>query len=112
MKGEFFQAASWKKWIFRIRRGHALAGIEQLQTLNALMKQRLDRYQPRSVMIWGVAGGNGLEHIDPQTTDRVVAVDVNQAYLAACKQRYAHLGEKFTAVRADLTKPCPELGAV
>ncbi len=91
--------------------GHmSLAGIEQLQTLNALMKQRLSRYQPRSVMIWGVAGGNGLEHIDPQTTDRVVGVDVNQDYLDACKQRHAHLGEQFTAVRADLSKPCPELG--
>jgi hypothetical protein len=64
--------------------GHmSLAGIEQLQTLNALMKQRLDRYKPRSVMIWGVAGGNGLEHINPQTADRVVGVDVNQAYLDA-----------------------------
>ncbi|NCB64490.1 MAG: DUF1565 domain-containing protein [Clostridia bacterium] len=42
--------------------------------------------------------------------DRVVGVDVNQDYLDACKQRHAHLGDKLATVRADLTKPCPELG--
>ena len=101
----------WEEVQLAAYEGHmSLAGIEQLQTLNALMKQRLERYQPRSVMIWGVAGGNGLEHIDPQTTDRVVGVDVNQDYLDACKQRHAHLGDKLATVRADLTKPCLELG--
>ncbi len=101
----------WEEVELSAYEGHmSLAGIEQLQTLNALMRQRLDRYRPRSVMIWGVAGGNGLEHIDPQTVDRVVGVDVNQDYLDACKKRHAHLGEQFTAARADLSKPCPELG--
>ena len=40
-----------------------LNSVRQLQAMNALMKSQLDTYPVSSVMILGVAGGNGLEHI-------------------------------------------------
>jgi SAM-dependent methyltransferase len=39
----------------------------------------------------GVAGGNGLERIDPAITKRVCGLDINSAYLDAVRQRYADL---------------------
>jgi hypothetical protein len=38
-----------------------------------------------------VAGGNGLEHVDGALTTRVVAIDVNQAYLDATRKRFPDL---------------------
>ena len=41
-----------------------LDSVMQLQTLNKMMKTQLSDYDVSTVMILGVAGGNGLEHID------------------------------------------------
>ncbi|MFZ2538641.1 MAG: methyltransferase type 11, partial [Oscillospiraceae bacterium] len=41
-----------------------LADIQQLQTLNQIMKQQIKQHQIKTIAILGIAGGNGLEHID------------------------------------------------
>jgi len=41
--------------------------------------------------VLGVAGGNGLEHVDSTLTTRVVGLDLNPAYLAATKARFLDL---------------------
>jgi SAM-dependent methyltransferase len=40
------------------------------------------------VAILGVAGGNGLEHIDLIATERVVGVDIHSEYLDAVRVRF------------------------
>ena len=35
---------------------------------------------PASVAILGIAGGNGLEHVDPSVTSRGVGLDLNPQY--------------------------------
>ena len=40
-----------------------LDSVLQLQALNEMMKGQLEDYPASKVMILGVAGGNGLEHI-------------------------------------------------
>ena len=46
--------------------GHmSAAGVEQLAPLADLFRQALTQTNPESVAILGIAGGNGLEHIDP-----------------------------------------------
>jgi len=42
-------------------------------------------------MVLGVAGGNGLEHIDPDKYQTVYGVDINDEYLHVVEKRYADL---------------------
>ena len=40
----------------------SLDSVNQLQTMNAIMKEQFSAYAADTAMILGVAGGNGLEH--------------------------------------------------
>ena len=65
--------------------------VNQLAPLADLFGEALARLRPRSVAVLGVAGGNGLEHVDSTLTTRVVGLDLNAAYLAATKARFPDL---------------------
>ena len=41
----------------------SLDSVKQLQAMNSIMKNQFDSYPVETVEIFGVAGGNGLEHI-------------------------------------------------
>lgn len=41
-----------------------LDSVMQLQSLNMMMKRQFNQYQIETVAVLGIAGGNGLEHID------------------------------------------------
>lgn len=41
-----------------------LDSVMQLQAMNEMMKGQFEAYPITNVMILGIAGGNGLEHID------------------------------------------------
>lgn len=69
-----------------------LDSVMQLQAMNGMMKEQLDAYPVSSVMILGIAGGNGLEHVRKDKIEKVYGVDVNSAYLAAATDRYPDLG--------------------
>lgn len=77
--------------------------VYQLQTLNQMMREQFSSYDAESVMILGVAGGNGLEHIDKGDFQSVYGVDINPDYLNECTRRYSALGDTFKAVCADLS---------
>jgi hypothetical protein len=79
-----------------------LESVYQLQALNEIMCGQFYRYPVSSAMVLGVAGGNGLEHIDPARTKRVYGVDVNAAYLDACAERFTELSGVFVPILADL----------
>lgn len=92
----------------------SLENVYQLQTMNQMMKEQFCEYNVNSVMILGVAGGNGLEHIDKETIHTVYGVDINRNYLNECVKRYSALGDTFKPVCADLSDsslelPCAEL---
>lgn len=63
--------------------------VRQLKALSDLFAEALQSCRPQSVAILGIAGGNGLEHIDPGLTRRIVGVDVNPLYLDAVRKRFA-----------------------
>ena len=65
--------------------------VQQLDVLSDLFAEALARCQPSSVAVLGIAGGNGLGHIDSAVTTRVVGLDLNPQYLEATKERYSHL---------------------
>ena len=65
-----------------------LDSVRQLQTMNEMMKGQLDSYHISSVMILGIAGGNGLEHIKRDKFEKVYGVDINPSYLEEVVHRY------------------------
>lgn len=82
----------------------SLDSVFQLQTLNEMMKEQFYYYPAKSVMILGIAGGNGLEHIDKEIIDKVYGVDINENYLNICTKRYPFLQDTLETIHADLTK--------
>jgi hypothetical protein len=62
--------------------------VGQLSLLNDLTKKYLDKIKPRTCIFLGIAGGNGLEHIDNAVTKKVIGIDVNQDYLDETYRRY------------------------
>jgi len=64
------------------------AAVAQYGPLADLFAAALELRRPRSVAIFGLAGGNGLERIDPNLTTRIVGVDLNPLYLEAARHRF------------------------
>ena len=87
----------------------SLDSVFQLQTLNEMMKEQFYTYPVKTVTVLGIAGGNGLEHIDKQLFDAIYGVDINETYLRACKERYSELQGILHTICADLTQEKREL---
>ncbi len=84
-----------------------LDSVRQLQGLNHLMRSQLNAFPASSVMVLGVAGGNGLEHIRDGQFEKVYGVDVNAAYLETAARRHPTLKGVLECLRVDLTEePC------
>lgn len=80
----------------------ALGSVMQLQALNEMTAAQLQGFPCESVMILGVAGGNGLEHIRKDRHKRVYGVDVNPDYLRQALLRYPELSEVLEGICLDL----------
>ncbi len=87
------------------------AEVQQLGALSDLFAEALAFRYPESVAILGIAGGNGLDHIDASVTKRVVGLDVNPRYLEAARQRYSRLSG-LELYCADLAKTVVHLPPV
>lgn len=68
-----------------------LNSVMQLQAMNEMMKSQFATYPVSSIMIFGIAGGNGLEHIQEDRFERIYGVDINSSYLKEVIQRYPKL---------------------
>ena len=68
-----------------------LDSVMQLQAMNEMMIGQFDTYSVSNIMILGIAGGNGLEHISKDKFERVYGVDVNSDYLNEVTRRYPDL---------------------
>jgi hypothetical protein len=62
--------------------------------------------------VLGAAGGNGLERVDPAIVHRVVALDFNPEFLAACSDRHAASFCEFEAISHDLSRGAPSMEPV
>src|SRR5579863_4594472 len=81
---------------------HQLVGQSAL--LNSLTKKYLDEIKPETVIFLGVAGGNGLEHIDNKMTKSVYGTDINPDYLNTTFQRYKHRIPSLQLLNLDITR--------
>jgi hypothetical protein len=71
--------------------------VDQSALLSQLFSATLARHRPRSLAVLGCAGGNGFDQIDPVTTERIFAIDINPAYTAEALTRYR---ERLPGLRA------------
>jgi ubiquinone/menaquinone biosynthesis C-methylase UbiE len=78
--------------------------VGQHRVLNRILEEVLTSVRPHSALVLGCSTGNGLEHVDPHVTSRVVAIDINSAYLA-------RLAERFPDPRFTLDVRCADLAA-
>jgi hypothetical protein len=80
-------------------------GVGQLQLLHEVFGRQLADTPARRLGVLGVAGGNGLDLVDLETTDAVVGYDINPDYLASCEARYRPLlGDRLRLVQASLDR--------
>ena len=79
-----------------------LNSVKQLQTMNEMMKGQLDNDVVSSAMILGIAGGNGLEHVDKKKYTKVYGIDINKEYLTAAKNRYPELSGTLECLLIDV----------
>jgi predicted TPR repeat methyltransferase len=77
-------------------------GVDQLGPLSALFQEVVLAAQPDRLLLIGCATGNGLEHVDPSVTRRIVGVDVNLQYLGIARQRFFHLGPRLELYNTDI----------
>lgn len=85
-----------------------LDSVQQLQTMNTMMKEQFFQYPVKSIMVLGIAGGNGLEHINSQF-EKVYGVDINREYLEECRKRYPQLEGILELLCVDLMTDIQQL---
>lgn len=86
-----------------------LDSVQQLQAMNAMMKGQFTAFPVSTVMILGIAGGNGLAHIQKGQFKRVYGVDVNPAYLEEVLRRYPDLQGLLECLCVNLIEESDQL---
>lgn len=87
----------------------ALDSVQQLQAMNQMMQGQLNKYDIQSAIILGIAGGNGLEHVDATKITKVYGVDINAEYLATAQERYKNLSGILECFCVDLCDDAEKL---
>lgn len=80
----------------------SLDSVQQLQTMNSIMRDQFEAYPVDTAMVLGVAGGNGLEHVRRDKYKTVYGVDINSDYLKVVKERYSNLDGVLECLQTDL----------
>lgn len=99
----------WKEIALTDYEAHMrLDTVAQLACLHEGMQNQL-AYGKNTLMVLGIAGGNGLDLIDPSKIATIYGVDINEDYLAMCKHRYPQLTDIFQPLCLDLTNEWDQL---
>jgi hypothetical protein len=76
-----------------------------LQRLHDITADQLAAYPSRSIGVLGVAGRNGLDLVDPATTDAVYGYDVNPDYPGVCEVRNRGIfGDRLHLIEARINR--------
>lgn len=86
-----------------------LDSVMQLQNMNLMMKEQFNAYPVSSVMVLGIAGGNGLEHIDKNKYHKVYGIDINTEYLKAVEERYSDISDILECIQVNLMEETNKL---
>jgi ubiquinone/menaquinone biosynthesis C-methylase UbiE len=74
--------------------------VAQLQALEAIFAEDLVRFRPRELAVIGCATGNGFGHVE-SSVRRLVAVDINPAYLDLVRRRYGEAVPQMELICGD-----------
>jgi SAM-dependent methyltransferase len=85
--------------------------VAQRPVLSRLLGETLQSVRPHALLVLGCSTGNGLEHVDPAVTSRVVVVDVNPEYLCRLRERFPNPMFTLDVRCGDLTDMELELEA-
>lgn len=100
----------WKKKHLSDYENHmSLDSVKQLQSLNLIMKDQLSDYDVHTVMIMGIAGGNGLEHITNEKYQKVYGIDINEEFLRSTSERYKSLADILVCLNIDIVTETDKL---
>lgn len=86
--------------------------VGQQQLLSELTRKYLQRLTPKTTMFLGVAGGNGLEHIDNTITHKVYGIDINKEYLLETKNRFQNRIADLDLINIDISNNSTEITRV
>ena len=78
--------------------------VGQLSLLNLLTKKYLAKLKPATCLFMGIAGGNGLEHVDNEISKKIIGIDINREYLDVCFKRYHDRMNSLQLLELDFTK--------
>jgi hypothetical protein len=80
------------------------SSVGQSSLLSSLTKKYLTKIKPATCLFIGIAGGNGLEHIDNNISKNVIGIDINQKYLDVSFKRYHDRIDSLQLLELDITK--------
>ncbi|MCR4654644.1 MAG: GNAT family N-acetyltransferase [Lachnospiraceae bacterium] len=110
LKSEWDTKNPWEKISLETYEQHmSLDSVKQLQVMNRIMKDQFEEYPVETVMILGIAGGNGLEHINPKKYRKVYGVDINELYLRETIKRYPNLSGILNCLHLDIVAEADKL---
>ncbi|AOZ96819.1 class I SAM-dependent methyltransferase [Butyrivibrio hungatei] len=93
----------WKEISLSDYENHmSLDSVKQLQAMNVMMKKQFEAYPVDTAMVFGIAGGNGLEHVNQEKYKKIYGIDINEEYLAAVKERYSDMKDILECRIVDL----------
>lgn len=90
----------------------SLSSVGQADMLSTLFAQLLAKFSPPSLAVIGCAGGNGFDHIQPETSKRAVGVDINPRYIQAAFDRYAEKIPGLELYVGDIQAAAPPFAPV
>jgi hypothetical protein len=103
LKSENCKKNPWEEISLETYERHmSLDSVQQLQVMNQIMKSQFEDYPVETAMILGVAGGNGLEHINTKKYKKVYGVDINELYLQETKKRYSKFTDILQCLHLDI----------
>ena len=93
----------WKEISLSDYENHmSLDSVKQLQAMNVMMKKQFEAYPVDTAMVFGIAGGNGLEHVNQEKYKKIYGIDINEEYLAEVKERYSDMKDILECRIVDL----------
>jgi len=74
--------------------------VKQLQQLNLIIYEKVRKYRPKSIAVFGAGTGNGFEHFND--CESIYAIDINPEYLQICQARYNRYKTLLKSILADV----------
>jgi SAM-dependent methyltransferase len=66
--------------------------VDQRRVLNGLFREVLQNHHPKTVLVVGCSTGNGFEHVDPEVTERLTALEISPTFVRRVAEQFSKSG--------------------